>query len=163
MLYDYALMDLEFKGNAFTWSNNQVDQDNVQERLDRAFATAEWRELFPCAQVFHESRIGSDHCPILINCCVPLKPIPHQFKFETMWSTSPSCGDVILQAWNQCPLGSPMFQLVQRLKSCRRSLLTWCKEEFGNNKVKINLLKSKLDALHYQPPSEDTVRAQNSI
>ncbi|CAL5404679.1 unnamed protein product [Camellia sinensis] len=163
MLSDCALMDLEFNGNAFTWSNNQVGLANVQERLDKAFATADWRALFPYAQVFHESRIGSDHCPVIIKCCVPPKKIPYQFKFETMWSTSPWCGDVIKQAWEQCPLGSPMFQLIQRLKNCRRSLLAWCKEDFGNTKLEIARLKERMDSLQGQPPSEDNILEQSSI
>lgn len=38
-------------------------QMNVRIRLDRALATAEWRLLFPQAQVFHDP--GSDHCPLI--------------------------------------------------------------------------------------------------
>ncbi|XP_028099522.1 uncharacterized protein LOC114299052 [Camellia sinensis] len=48
-VFDYALMDLEFNGPLFTWSNNQVGLANVRERLDKAFATTEWRDLFPYA------------------------------------------------------------------------------------------------------------------
>ncbi|KAG5523350.1 hypothetical protein RHGRI_035240 [Rhododendron griersonianum] len=53
-LSDCEFMDLEFKGSAYTWTNNQGGTGNIRERLDRAVATVEWRDLFPYAQVFHE-------------------------------------------------------------------------------------------------------------
>lgn len=54
-------MDLGFKGNAFTWSNNQICKANIRERIDRAMATVDWWQMFPYAQVFHEVVLGSDH------------------------------------------------------------------------------------------------------
>ncbi|KAL7187041.1 hypothetical protein ACSBR1_037166 [Camellia fascicularis] len=36
-----TLMDLEFKGAPFTWSNNQRSGDHVRKRLDRVVATVE--------------------------------------------------------------------------------------------------------------------------
>lgn len=44
-------MDLEFKGNPFTWSNNQANSLNIKERLDRAMATVEWRQQFSQANL----------------------------------------------------------------------------------------------------------------
>lgn len=46
-------MDLGFKGNIFKWNNGRDGLDFVQERLDRACATLEWRELFPYVEVTH--------------------------------------------------------------------------------------------------------------
>ena len=34
-----GLVDLGFKGNLFTWTNGRTEDDFVQERLDRAYAT----------------------------------------------------------------------------------------------------------------------------
>ncbi|KAG5539097.1 hypothetical protein RHGRI_019600 [Rhododendron griersonianum] len=41
VLSECALMDLEFKGPAYTWSNNQGVGFNIRERLDKALATVE--------------------------------------------------------------------------------------------------------------------------
>ena len=38
-LLHYGLVDLGFKGNLFTWTNGRTEDDFVQERLDRAYAT----------------------------------------------------------------------------------------------------------------------------
>ena len=46
-LLHYGLVDLGFKGNLFTWTNGHTEDDFVQERLDRAYATIDWRDKFP--------------------------------------------------------------------------------------------------------------------
>lgn len=163
LLSDYALMDLEFKGSPFTWSNNQNGVANIWEQLDKAVATVDWRALFPCAQVFHELQFGSDHCPLILNCCVPLKRFPWLFKFETMWATSPMCGEVIKSKWDSHYLGSLMFQLIKKLNSCRDGLKTWSREHFGNNKIQIVNLKSKLALLQAQPFSVENFLLQNQL
>lgn len=94
---DCALMDLEFKGNAFTWTNNQMEEANICERIDRAMANVEWRQHFPKAQVFQQVVLGYDHCPLILNCALPLKRVPKLFKFESMWCTHPSYEGVIYE------------------------------------------------------------------
>lgn len=59
-------MDLGFRGDPYTWTNNHMGQDNIQERLDRAIATQHWRTSNPHAVVTHLPWIASDHAPILL-------------------------------------------------------------------------------------------------
>ncbi|KAG5530896.1 hypothetical protein RHGRI_025747 [Rhododendron griersonianum] len=155
VLSECALMDLEFKGPAYTWSNNQGVGFNIRERLDKALATVEWRELFPHAQVFHGLTIGSDHSPIIVNCCIPPKRVPYVFKFESMWCTSENCKDIISNAWAVNLRGSAMFQLVQKLKKCKGALRPWSKMEFGNNVEKIKALKEHLALMQLHPFSQE--------
>ncbi|RYR48628.1 hypothetical protein Ahy_A07g034671 [Arachis hypogaea] len=61
------LLDFGFVGYAYTWSNNQVGEANIQERLDRAVAIINWKEAFLEGVVKHFQRYRSDHCPILID------------------------------------------------------------------------------------------------
>ena len=42
-----------FCDNIFTWDNGRLGEDLVQERLDRACANLEWRDIFPHAKVSH--------------------------------------------------------------------------------------------------------------
>ncbi|KAJ9190426.1 hypothetical protein P3X46_001631 [Hevea brasiliensis] len=60
------LVDLECKGPFFTWFNKQFGWRAIQERLDRAIAFIEWRELFTKAVVVHEALLGSDHRPLVL-------------------------------------------------------------------------------------------------
>ncbi|KAL7229373.1 hypothetical protein ACSBR2_007973 [Camellia fascicularis] len=154
------LLDLKFKGSQFTWSNNQRGSDNVRKRLDRAVANKKWRTLFPLAQVFYRLQIGSDHCPLVVNCCVPLKKVPSLFKFETMGSTSSSCVEVIRAKWEEVHVGSLMFQMLKKLKSYRESLKVWSNKQFGNNRVLIGRLKSELATHQAHPFSNENLMMQ---
>ncbi|KAF9622365.1 hypothetical protein IFM89_031168, partial [Coptis chinensis] len=51
MIQNCELMDLEFVGSTFTWTNNQCFRTRVSKRLDRALCSSKWRETF-------ESRTG---------------------------------------------------------------------------------------------------------
>lgn len=84
---DCALIDLEFKGNSFTWTITRKAEANIRERLDRAMANVEWRRKFPKAQVFHDVIFGSDHCPLIIDLCVPLKKIPRYLNLNNVVNT----------------------------------------------------------------------------
>ncbi|KAH7849152.1 hypothetical protein Vadar_013770 [Vaccinium darrowii] len=105
VISECSLLDLEFKGSAYTWTNNQRGNANIREHIDRALASVEWRQKFSKAQVFHDIVLGSDHCPLIINLTLPLKKIPKLFKFESMWSTHPNCNDVISSAWGTSVAG----------------------------------------------------------
>ena len=133
-----GLSDLGFQGNIFTWRNGRPGDDFVQERLDRACATLEWRDLFPQAKVKHIQAAYSDHNPISLSTQVtsPMtkrKKIPK--RFEEKWSTHPECELIILEAWNaSTEAGSPMYRLFNKIKRCRMSLVEWSRT-LGNSKA----------------------------
>ncbi|KAG5533573.1 hypothetical protein RHGRI_027682 [Rhododendron griersonianum] len=54
LISDCGLVDLEFKGPQFTWRNNRYGDNFIMERIDMAFANAQWRELHDRAMVFVE-------------------------------------------------------------------------------------------------------------
>ncbi|KAL9659107.1 hypothetical protein QQ045_021150 [Rhodiola kirilowii] len=61
-----GVSDVGFKGNPFTWSNNQSGADRIWERLDCTLVNGLALAEFPRLQVSHLERICSDHCPLLI-------------------------------------------------------------------------------------------------
>ncbi|KAF2313872.1 hypothetical protein GH714_018475 [Hevea brasiliensis] len=107
------LVDLECKGPFFTWFNKQFGRRAIQERLDRAIASIEWRELFPKAVVVHDALLGSDHRPLVlyIEWCQLKKH--YLFHFEAKWLIHPQCLSVISSAWQNQVRGSPMFSMMQ--------------------------------------------------
>ena len=46
-LNDLELCELEAKGQRFTWINRREDEAFVMEKLDRAFASVEWINIYP--------------------------------------------------------------------------------------------------------------------
>lgn len=158
-----GLIDLEFKGINYTWTNKRLKEDNIRERIDKAFANTDWRLKFPLALVFHEPIVGSDHAPLILNCCVPLKKVKRIFKFESMWTTSPKCRDVICSSWSYSGPRSFMFSWNKKLKNCRSALKTWSKGEFGNNKTRLAKLKSQLLDLQLAKPTSENIQAHKFI
>lgn len=61
------LMYLDFNGPNFTWRGMRNGQ-LVEERLDRGLSNKLWHECWPNSLVIHEAVIGSDHCPLIIQC-----------------------------------------------------------------------------------------------
>lgn len=56
-----------------------------------------------------------------------------------------------------------MYKLVQKLKLCRYKLVSWSRDEFGNNKVKLNLLRDKLATIQSSPHSDSLDSQQREI
>ncbi|KAK4564707.1 hypothetical protein RGQ29_006684 [Quercus rubra] len=93
-----GLMDLGFQGPRFTWTNKSPAWNGpIQERLDRGLGNAEWKLLFPTAEIHHLPKVKSDHCPImlLMDPCEQKPPKP--FRFEQMWLIDPSFPSVVKQ------------------------------------------------------------------
>ena len=65
-LNNCGMIDLGFLGPQYTWSNHHPLSHLIQERIDRAYANADWNVLYPDASVKHLKRAHSDHNPILI-------------------------------------------------------------------------------------------------
>ncbi|XP_072078147.1 uncharacterized protein [Arachis hypogaea] len=123
------LLDLEFVGHAFTWSNNQGGNSNVQERLDRAIANIDWKEAFLHAIVQHLQRYRSDHCPILVDLQgkIERKRRGHIFIFEEVWLGNEGCTEVVKRTWI---LDSQSME--EKITNCSRTLEEWGKENFGH-------------------------------
>jgi hypothetical protein len=78
-----ALTELKRSGARFTWSNKQVNP--VRSMLDRVFISPEWETHFPMATLSVETRIGSDHTPLILDSGEGLLRRSNRFFFETSW------------------------------------------------------------------------------
>lgn len=93
-----ALIDLGYRGPAYTWCNNQYKGNLIMQRLDRVLATAPWTALHPAAAVYHLPRFNSDHHPILLRTSPPPPRIQKKFKTENWWLLHPQFEEVCKQA-----------------------------------------------------------------
>lgn len=62
------LIDMDYQGSKFTWSNNRLDLGlaRVWKRKDWAFVSDSWLSLFFESKVQHLTRFASDHRPLLL-------------------------------------------------------------------------------------------------
>ena len=123
----------------------------MEQRLDRAWASEECRELYPQTKVIHAIATYLDHDPILLNT-EPIQ-VHHRRKrkmhrFKEKWAAHPECEDRIWSSWMQNqPLGSPMFCLFEKIKRCRMDLVAWSRNAFGNTQDRINSKQGELKEL----------------
>lgn len=71
MVQQIGLLDLGYRGPAFTWSNNQQNNHLIMQRLDRAMASVAWMAQFPTSVIYHLSCFNSDHHQILLRTSPP--------------------------------------------------------------------------------------------
>ncbi|GMY35564.1 hypothetical protein FCV25MIE_30806 [Fagus crenata] len=70
-------------------------------------------------------------------------------RFEEKWATNPDCEKLIQESWMQpVNVGSPMFQLCQKISRCRTALIDWSREVFEVNSLQVNHKLEALEALH---------------
>jgi hypothetical protein len=85
-------------GRRFTWSKNQGFP--TLSRIDKAFCSAAWENLYanPALQALSSSTL--DQCPLLLAPFIspPTKP---RFRFEKFWVHMPDFTDVVSEAWSR--------------------------------------------------------------
>ncbi|XP_074282427.1 uncharacterized protein LOC141606944 [Silene latifolia] len=120
-LDDCALLDLGYRGSIFTWKRGNSPETLIRERLDRAVATMEWREMYPSATTFVYPLYASDHAAILIKEEGNQGEVgsrQRSFKFEPLWLSDAECGHVVKQAWED----GQGHDVEDRVKSCATKL-----------------------------------------
>lgn len=73
---DCSLAEIDLKGGKFTWEKSKGTADWIRERLDRAFASDSWWQLFPLCTLTVSHAVVSDHDSInleLFNTSIPKK------------------------------------------------------------------------------------------
>ena len=126
VLLQCGLVDLGFHGNIFIWRNERSGEAFVQERLDRACATIEWKALLPCSKVTHLQASYSDHDPIMFTTNMDTqgtrkKKIPK--RFEENWATHLNVRELFMKLGMVIPTGSPICRLFEKIKKSRMSLV----------------------------------------
>ncbi|GMJ01786.1 hypothetical protein HRI_003847800 [Hibiscus trionum] len=96
-LFSSCLMDMGFHGSIYTWQRGDLLQ-----RLDRFLCSPNWYDHFPNSEVVHLQRLGSDHCPILLNID---RNMPHlssrPYRFISAWNLHPQFHEFLSGVWNE--------------------------------------------------------------
>ncbi|RYQ87731.1 hypothetical protein Ahy_B09g095267 [Arachis hypogaea] len=106
-------------GYAYTWSNNQVGEANIQERLDRAVAITNWKEAFL------EGVIRPLSNPNRCSWGELKKEEAIYFQIRRMWLRDSECKEIIKRSWVM-----NYDQIEEKLEKCIKALQEWRKEKF---------------------------------
>ncbi|CAL2247329.1 unnamed protein product [Prunus armeniaca] len=128
-----ALMDLGYVGPCFTWRGRACNGDLVQEPLDRGLVNYEWQTAWPNTIVYHETVVGFDHCPLIVNCGPRSRRSKRPFKFEANWAREEESYRLVEKCWSDTFDRPWVKRWRYKLNQCKTQLKIWSKEKFKNN------------------------------
>lgn len=76
------LIDLNFSGNQYTWTNGWIGKENIKKWLDYVIANQTCPNLSPNAVVLHVPTTSLDHNPILLYTMGKDLSLLKPYKFE---------------------------------------------------------------------------------
>lgn len=118
--------------------NNREKDDFVMERLDRAFTSVDWANIYPLYSLRNLPIVKYDHDPIILDLELQTPFRKRPFKFVHMWITYSNCKDMVRQAWELQSTGS-------RAKLLRNKLVVeWNKKVFEKVENEIKLKQNQL-------------------
>jgi hypothetical protein len=82
-----SLREICSTGACFTWTIKQLSP--IRCVLDRVFVSAAWEAVFPLSSLIAVIRIGSDHCPLLLDSGEGTVFRQARFFFQTWWCDDP--------------------------------------------------------------------------
>jgi hypothetical protein len=126
--------EVQLVGRKYTWTNSQAN--STMTRIDKAFYTLQWENLYANPVVQALSSAVSDHCPLLL---VPVhlpRPKP-KFSFECFWIEMDGFKDCVQQAWNRAvpQHQNPLSAFHTKLSRTAKKLRTWSKSFTSQAKV----------------------------
>lgn len=158
-----GLIDLQFSGNLYTWSNKREGFENIKERLDRVFANEIWRLIFPRAAVHNLPASTSYHSPIVLFIEGEQGYAKKPFKFEEAWTRDETSFFVVEKAWRSDVSGTPLFKLCRRVKETKKEFRRWNKEWFGNIQKRIKDCWDQLEKIQNEVPTQENLNIEANI
>lgn len=132
------LIELDLMGGKYTWEKSRGKKEWVRERIDRAFATAAWWQIFPLCNlnVFHT--IYSDHEPIQVEFySTQNSRKKFRFRFENTWLKEKVFHEEVSNYWRSL---SPV-NFLPKLLELSDFMGKWGKRFFNKFREKIQKQK----------------------
>jgi hypothetical protein len=144
-LNDIEVLDLNFSGCFYTWTNKSEKPRFVARKLDRVLANEYWMSVFGRAIVDFKSGGISDHTPAIISAGFMQSFGPKPFKFYSYWIEHKGFLDWVKEGWNIQVDRAKMYKLYEKLRSVKAVLKEQNVTCFGNLKQKVTQAWDNLD------------------
>ncbi|XP_062112055.1 uncharacterized protein LOC133823373 [Humulus lupulus] len=160
------LEDLKFSGCFYTWNNKQRAEEKVYSKIDRALVNPQWIDHFPNSEVVFLPEGIFDHSPILVHVTLEMQLEKKPFRYFRMWKEAPGYEGKIQTSWNLPVAGTPMFQVVSKLKRLKQVLVSINREGFSDihqTEFKAGLLLKELQEKLQKDPLNDRLITQDQL
>ena len=127
-----GLREMDIQGSRFSWNNMQIDEHNIQERLDHVLANQEWNNTFLQAQVHSLPYFSSDHRPLLVYLFPKVEQFTKPFRYEAYWHEEPKMDTIIKENWCHFASSHPGEPLSNNLRNIQKETTLWRKFELGH-------------------------------
>ncbi|XP_057779551.1 uncharacterized protein LOC130998134 [Salvia miltiorrhiza] len=125
-------------GIRFTWSGRILLPRHVESRLDRAFFSPGFANLWASINTHALPRLTSDHSPLIFQCSDEMGK-GRRFKFLNMWTSHPNFLERVASSWDAATdIRCPIFKIMFKLRRLRNDLRAWNKDVFGQVDMQIN-------------------------
>ncbi|CAI9090075.1 OLC1v1024765C1 [Oldenlandia corymbosa var. corymbosa] len=140
---DCHIFDLQYSGEEFTWCNRHTNGPRVYIKLDRVVVNSDWVDVFGESHAIFYPPGVSDHCLAVISCFNQSRHNP-PFRFLNAWTTHEKFLPMVVEIWKKQYDGSPMFNLVMKLKDVKKQLKTFHRVHFGSISKRVRQAKEDL-------------------
>ncbi|RYR61003.1 hypothetical protein Ahy_A04g018094 [Arachis hypogaea] len=124
-VHDNGLIDIDLKGNKYTWFSNPRNNVITRERLDRVLVNWKWMQIHQNVTLRASPAITSDHCALILDTQRSVR-IKKEFRFEAYWAEHKECREVIKRSWQREDGNSNCWnQFKIKRNRCKRELLEW--------------------------------------
>ncbi|XP_074305950.1 uncharacterized protein LOC141641178 [Silene latifolia] len=159
-----GLMDLKGQGAFFTWTNKQAPSTRGYSRIDRFLVNDDWMDLYPGAYVHFLPEGLFDHNPCVCyrrNSGITRK---RQFRYYNMWSLDAEFKNVVQQSWSASISGTPMYNVVTKLKNLKGPLKALNRNGFSDVDKSMGIARALLEdvqlKLQSNPSDSDLINAE---
>lgn len=123
----------------------------------------ELQQFWPGVEISHLSKIGSDHCPMLITTNVDTTTIRKAFKFLNFWIKHDVFQDVVKENWRADFCANPFIPDNYKLKKLKKALSLQSRDTYGDIFQKISSLEEVVKVHETQFELNPTVQNRERL
>ncbi|XP_075087628.1 uncharacterized protein LOC142169637 [Nicotiana tabacum] len=101
----------------------------------------EFQQTFPGLEVTHLSKIGSDHCPMILKCDIETAPVKKAFRFLNFWIKNNTFKDLVRENYHVNFSANLFIMFNHKLKKLKKALTVWSRATYGDIFQKIASLE----------------------
>lgn len=162
---DCELVELDLLGGKFTWEKSRGSADWVRERIDRAFASSSWCQLYPLSKltVYHTIYLDHDLIRVEFFNTEHLRK-KFRFRFENTWLKEKEFHEEVSNYWQRLApvhlLPKPL-ELSTFMEKWGRKFFNKFREKIKKEKETLSLYEACIDESQTKKYFEEEIKLED--